>query len=79
MDGRRRRAHGKAFLGITMNCAKCHDRKFDPVSQKEYFAVRAIRGAQRPHRAVAELDVKDGLVRAFDASLNPVPSCWARR
>jgi hypothetical protein len=32
----------KAFLGLTMNCALCHDHKYDPVSQEEYFAFRAI-------------------------------------
>ncbi len=33
---------GKALLGITMECAQCHDHKFDPVSQKEYFELYAF-------------------------------------
>ena len=33
---------GKAFLGLRINCAHCHDHKYDPISQKEYFAVRAF-------------------------------------
>ncbi len=32
----------KAFLGLTLNCAHCHDHKYDPISQKEYFQFRAI-------------------------------------
>jgi len=30
---------GKAFLGLTLECAKCHDHKYDPLSQKEYFSI----------------------------------------
>ena len=31
----------KAFLGITMNCVKCHDHKYDPLSHHDYYAMRA--------------------------------------
>jgi hypothetical protein len=32
----------QAFLGITLGCAKCHDHRADPISQAEYYKVRAI-------------------------------------
>ena len=33
---------GKAFLGLRLNCAHCHDHKYDPISQEEYFRFRAF-------------------------------------
>jgi hypothetical protein len=33
---------GKAFLALTLNCARCHDHKFDPISQKDYYRFQAF-------------------------------------
>ena len=33
---------GKAFLGISVECARCHDHKYDPVSQKDYYQLYAF-------------------------------------
>ncbi len=33
---------GRAFLGLTVGCARCHDHKFDPVSQEDYYALAGI-------------------------------------
>ena len=32
---------GAAFLGMTLGCARCHDHKFDPIRQKDYYRVQA--------------------------------------
>ena len=63
----------RAFLGMTVGCAKCHNHMFDPISQREYYQMRAI---FEPHqvridRVPGEVDAKkDGLVRAYDAATN---------
>ena len=33
---------GAAFLGLTFGCARCHNHKYDPLTQKDYFAMQAI-------------------------------------
>src|SRR5688572_4501154 len=33
---------GQAFLGLTINCARCHNHKFDPVSRREYYQFAAL-------------------------------------
>ena len=60
----------KAFLGLTMNCAKCHDHKYDPLSHVDYYSMRAI---FEPYQVrldplPGETDLEqDGLPRIFDA------------
>lgn len=31
-----------AFMGLTLGCARCHDHKFDPISQRDYYALQAV-------------------------------------
>ena len=33
---------GSAFLGLTMGCTRCHDHKFDPLTQNDYYGMQAI-------------------------------------
>jgi hypothetical protein len=33
---------GRTFLGLTINCARCHDHKFDPISQEDYYGLYGI-------------------------------------
>ena len=38
----RTQTFGTAFLGLTLQCARCHDHKYDPVSQKEFYQLFAF-------------------------------------
>lgn len=63
----------KAMLGLTFNCGKCHDHKYDPLSQPEYYALRAIFEPYqiRTDAVAGEIDFeKDGIPRAFDCNLD---------
>ncbi len=33
---------GQVFLGLTMGCARCHDHKYDPLTQKDYYRLQAF-------------------------------------
>lgn len=47
----------KAYLGITMSCARCHDHKFDPIPAKDYYALAGIFRSTKTmvnHKVVAE-------------------------
>ncbi len=35
---------GQTFLGLTVNCARCHNHKFDPILQADYYRLQAIFG-----------------------------------
>lgn len=44
----------KTFLGLTVSCARCHDHKFDPISQKDFYALYGIFASSRPGQVVVD-------------------------
>ncbi|HUE69947.1 MAG TPA: DUF1549 domain-containing protein [Pirellulaceae bacterium] len=72
---------GKAFLGVTFNCARCHSHMYDPITHEEYYQLRAIFEPYdvRTDRLPGEANVeKDGLVRAFDAKADTPTYLFSR-
>ncbi|VTR92710.1 secreted protein containing duf1549 : Secreted protein containing planctomycete cytochrome C domain OS=Rhodopirellula baltica WH47 GN=RBWH47_00492 PE=4 SV=1: PSCyt1: PSCyt2: PSD1 [Gemmata massiliana] len=64
---------GKGFLGLTLNCCKCHDHKYDPIKQADYYQFRAIFEPYQVRTDVVpgEPDVtKAGIPRVFDCNLD---------
>jgi mono/diheme cytochrome c family protein len=63
----------RGLLGLTMNCVKCHDHKYDPLTVTDYYSMRAI--FEPYHTRLDELpgeaDLEtDGLPRIFDIHLD---------
>jgi len=48
-----------ATMAMTINCARCHDHKLDPISQREYYQLRAVfAGVKREDRVVSDTALK---------------------
>jgi len=41
----------RGFLGLTVSCARCHDHKFDPIPQQDYYSLAGIFQSSRLHNA----------------------------
>ena len=55
---------GKAFLGMTVACARCHDHKFDAISSKDYYALYGV--LESSHFTFAPIDSPASLRRAIE-------------
>jgi mono/diheme cytochrome c family protein len=68
---------GQVFLGLTVNCARCHDHKIDPFPQADYYRLLAFfhnvrvggRGSQRPIAAEVGPDVQQAEVAQYQQRL----------
>lgn len=68
---------GSAFLGLTMSCCRCHDHKFDPLSQADHFRLRAFfEPVKYADDTPLDLSAEQETIRAhnqkLDAQIKPV-------
>jgi hypothetical protein len=63
---------GAAFLGLTMNCARCHDHKFDPVTQEDFYSLLAFFNSNEEPGIYSQVSDAN---RAFEPSIDvPTPA-----
>ena len=74
---------GAAFLGVTVGCARCHDHKFDPFRQSDYYRLQAYFAQTQPNDVVLasqeEQARMEGQGRADRAGDAPAASATAAR
>ncbi len=61
----------KAFLGLTVSCARCHDHKFDPISHADYYALFGVLASNRPGRIAVDSPEKLNKNKSELAALKP--------
>jgi len=70
---------GTAFLGLSLGCARCHNHKFDPISQRDYYSLQAIfagvhHGQSKlplPSDAQSQLEAIDRQIADLESHLLP--------
>lgn len=68
-------ATGGAFLGLTINCARCHNHKFDPIPAEDYYRIKsAFEGIEHGRRVVATAEAR----AAHEQALKPLQAELAR-
>ena len=67
---------GQTFLAMTVNCARCHNHKFDPILQADFYALQAVfAGAKGKNVEIAGAEEKkdfEAAKKAYDERLKPV-------
>jgi hypothetical protein len=71
---------GQTFLGLTINCARCHSHKFDPIPQEEYYRVKAVfEGVKHGERPITPQGGKSVPVSYIGTRVQPEPTKRLKR
>ena len=63
----------KTFLGLSVSCARCHDHKFDPVSQEDYYALQAVfAGVSHAERRIPLIEAEQVVARSQQDDSRPI-------
>ena len=60
-----------SLLGLTVGCAQCHDHRYDPISQRDYYRMRAIFEPSLNPQTWLPPKARDNLFRPFFGSARP--------
>jgi hypothetical protein len=67
-------AVSQTFLGMTVNCARCHDHKFDPIPQRDYYQIKAalegVRHGERPLLSAAQANARQTRVAQLNERIH---------
>ncbi len=70
---------GTAFLGLTTGCARCHNHKFDPISQSDYYAMQAVfAGVEHGDRAMPPSPENKAKADAIEAQIQQLRKSLAK-
>ena len=67
---------GTVFMGLTLGCAQCHDHKYDPISQKDFYSMYAFFNSLDANAMDGNIKDHPPILRQFDEEENKQLSAW---
>ena len=71
--------YGKAFLGLTIACARCHDHKFDPITSRDYYSIAGTLASTTNVQACVETVERYQALEDYQAQIDQIDAQIAAR